>query len=527
MAKAAIFRAIEAQREAVNRNEKAVLRQLAKLWVPSYRYLQDQFLAVTALIKAKQDAGEPVAVEYLYSQQRYRTMMAEARRAISQYNRAVQQVITGAEADAAEIGAANGQQLISITEPTAPAWTRVNKREARIMSGMLSEPSPLSELLNKSWPETRDRIDQQLMIGISTGQGSNWIAQRMMEAAEIPEQRALLIARTEVNRAYRQANVEAMRSTRVTRGFRRMCYKPTACLACLMLDGEFYPVDSDPCDHPNGKCSFVPVTPHYDPLDDPEWQTGREWLEEQDEETQRRILGPARFDLWKQQGVDPRNMVYIKPNDVWGGSPAVRTLEELGFGYRGKFISYPTEHGTINKSREITPTSVNWDVILSPEWHEKFKSITDNEQINETLYQKALDILNHRQNTIFEDMHLIDSKTGKVVGSQTHSTTTDHSVPYNKSLTTAMEKYPGRLISIHNHATNLPPTGSDFRSNFERKYLSGVVICHNGDIYVYNCDDDKLSRGRVDFILNNYPESQWAQLFEELSGKYRISWQKR
>ena len=60
-----------------------------------------------------------------------------------------------------------------------------------------------------------------------------------------------------------------------------------------------------------------------------------------------------------------------------------------------------------------------------------------------------------------------------------------------------------------------------------RHYLAGVVVCHNGDIYVYNSKDKNLSRERVDFILNNFPENQWEELFDELSGKYKITWQKK
>ena len=109
-----------------------------------------------------------------------------------------------------------------------------------------------------------------------------------------------------------------------------------------MLDGEFYSVDEEPCDHPNGKCSFVPVTRQFDPINSPDWQSGSDWFLEQDEETQHKLMGPGRFDLWKSGGVDPRDMVYIKPNDIWGGSPAMRTIEQIkesstGLGYRGIF----------------------------------------------------------------------------------------------------------------------------------------------------------------------------------------------
>ena len=193
----------------------------------------------------------------------------------------------------------------------------------------------------------KEGMEQALITGISTGQGSRWIAQQMMNAANIPEERALLIARTEVNRAYRQANWERQRDSRAVIGYRRMCYKPTACFACLMLDGEFYPKTQEPTDHPNGKCSFVPVSKHFDPANMEGWQKGSDWLMEQDEETQRRIMGAGCFDLWKNYGVDPKNMVYIKPNPIWGGSPAMRPLSKLITGYQGgnQLIDFPSAAG--------------------------------------------------------------------------------------------------------------------------------------------------------------------------------------
>ena len=151
----------------------------------------------------------------------------------------------------------------------------------------------------------------------------------MMEAVTIPEKRALTIARTEVNRAYREANLETMRESRAVIGYRRMCYPPTACFACLEMDGEFYEIGESFSDHPNGKCSAVPVTKHFDPINDPNWERGQQWFERQSPDTQRKIMGPGRYDLWKNEGVNPREMVYIKENPFWGGSPTVRTIENI------------------------------------------------------------------------------------------------------------------------------------------------------------------------------------------------------
>jgi hypothetical protein len=39
-------------------------------------------------------------------------------------------------------------------------------------------------------------------------------------------------------------------------GYRRLVYKPTACLACLMRDGEFFEVEEELSDHPAGKAEL-------------------------------------------------------------------------------------------------------------------------------------------------------------------------------------------------------------------------------------------------------------------------------
>ena len=122
-------------------------------------------------------------------------------------------------------------------------------------------------------------------------------------------------------------------------------------------------------------------------------------------------------------------------------------------------------------------------------------------------------------------MHLIAGKTGKVVASQTHSQT-PHLVDYNDEMKQAVKKYSGQLVTIHNHPNSLPPSGSDFASNYGRAYKLGVVVAHNGDIYVYNNNDEKFETGQIDFIVNKYPSLMWSEKHDELERVYRITWEK-
>lgn len=327
---AEIYDVIIAQRESIERGEQEMLRQLTRDWMPVQRLLQKRIEELIELIETKREEGELVSWSYVYALERYQVMMEEAQRAVESYNYAALGLITGTEADAVDLGVHNAEELVDIAEPTNPMWTRINKRETRIMSAMLSEPSPLNKLLNESWPIMHQGLNDVLLAGISAGMGANWIAKRMTEEANVPLKRAMTIARTEVNRAYRQANLETMRSSRTVKGYRRLCYKPTACFACLMMDGDYYDKMSDFSDHPNGKCSAVPVTKHFDPINDKDWMTGSDWFrKELAEEEQRSLMGAGRYEAWKKDGVDPKGMVYIKENRTWGGSPTVKTLAQI------------------------------------------------------------------------------------------------------------------------------------------------------------------------------------------------------
>ncbi len=345
MAEPEVVNVVREYRERIAENERDMLRRMARLWVEPYRYFEKQVNALTDEISKRRESGQPVYPDYVYSLERYKSMMEQAQKRIDQYNRSVLGLVTGEETEAAEIGHESAKEPVNLAEPDAPMWTRVNQREARIAAGMTADGSPLERLLAKSYDLTRERLEQTLVTGLAVGQGSGYIARQLMDAFEMPEQRAVLIARTEVNRVYRLANWETMKSSKAVKGYRRMCYPPTACFACLVLDGEFYPLNSAPCDHPNGKCSFVPVTEHYDPINAKNWKRGQDWLMEQDEATQRKIMGAGRFALWKNGEItDLRKFALVRENGTWGGSPALLRLENLGL---FDFIGTTAADGTV------------------------------------------------------------------------------------------------------------------------------------------------------------------------------------
>jgi hypothetical protein len=100
------------------------------------------------------------------------------------------------------------------------------------------------------------------------------------------------------------------------------------CAGCLAEDGTEYDNDVDFEAHPNCRCSLIAVCEGVDP---PEWTAGGDWFEEQDEETQRNILGPGRYELWQNGQVsDFRRFATHTQNETWGGAVVPTLLSALG-----------------------------------------------------------------------------------------------------------------------------------------------------------------------------------------------------
>lgn len=128
-------------------------------------------------------------------------------------------------------------------------------------------------------------------------------------------------------------------------------------------------------------------------------------------------------------------------------------------------------------------TAIDHKYINSGEYRRKFDNLTDNIVLNRNLYQSAKKMLVHRSGTDFEDMYWLDGSTGKVFNSITNMNVTSRVVyPQNY-----MDKHRDIInkVTIHNHPRSMPPSIGDYESAYRNGYSNGVVVCHNGTVYLY------------------------------------------
>ena len=185
------------------------------------------------------------------------------------------------------------------------------------------------------------------------------------------------------------------------------------------------------------------------------------------------------------------------------------------------------------KASRENSNRVDVKYINSKEYKDKFIGLTDNYEADQKLYKKAVDILLHRNGTEYEDLHLMLSTNGTVIGSQTHSKI-KLEVTANESIKQAVKKYgeSGDIIGVHNHPNNAPPSGGDFSSAIERNYKSGVVACHNGDLYVYTTGDKRITSKIYDLTVEKYEKMGYSnyeaynEALKQLKETFKIDWRK-
>ena len=88
------------------------------------------------------------------------------------------------------------------------------------------------------------------------------------------------------------------------------------------------------------------------------------------------------------------------------------------------------------------------------------------------------------------------------------------------------------MIGVHNHPTNILPTGSDFVAAGYRGYKFGIVVTHDGRIFKYSCGnipfmpetlDNRIEKYR-DIEYNLSEEEAHIKALNEFREEYGIEW---
>ena len=135
-------------------------------------------------------------------------------------------------------------------------------------------------------------------------------------------------------------------------------------------------------------------------------------------------------------------------------------------------------------------TVINRKVIESSDYRKRFNQVSDRTDVNRKAWQLAKEMLNHRSGTRYEDIAFIDYLSGKAKINKKYNkeSTAKPSKSMKKMLQVAELN---TIIAIHNHPGSSVPSIPDLRACIQRGYKKGIIVCHNGKVYIYSVNADK------------------------------------
>lgn len=321
-----VIRLMRSFKASLLAGERAQVQAMAARWQAVERRLSGQIDALALEMANIARDGGTVSRGMLFSQMRYGALLMQLTDELEGYTGYVERSIEDRQRQLARLGIRHGEQAIRAGGVQA-SFNRLPVAAVENLVGLAGNGSPLRSLLVASWPLSADRLTQELITGVALGYNPRKVARMMAQGMGASRDRMEVIARTEALRTYREANLESYKASGVVTSYARLAtHDSRVCAACLLAEGTRYELDEEMPEHPQGRCTLVPLV---DGLKEPTWQKGEAWLREQDVKTQASILGKGRFEAWQGGKFSLGELVTVRPNAVWGDSLQVTPLREL------------------------------------------------------------------------------------------------------------------------------------------------------------------------------------------------------
>lgn len=337
--------AVELFRSQVLSREHASLATLGQTYLDLYSRISFQLADLQKAVLQNTSSGKEVSVSSLAKDDRLKSLLNQLSGEMTRFVAFANQHISEQQMIAVSDAQVHSAELITLAQGRTPNGTQIpsnfsrfNPRTIPEIVGKLSEGSPLRELLDQIAPEAVSRARKAITESLVAGDNPKATARNLRAELNIPLTRALTIARTEVLGAYRNANLETYKANDdVVKGWEWSCeFSLRTCAMCIAMSGSFHPLDEPFGSHPNCRCSPVPVTKTWEELgftgipdSRPVLETGPEWFSRQPDSTQREILGPGKYELYKSGELKLSELVGYRDDPKWGPTRWERSLKDL------------------------------------------------------------------------------------------------------------------------------------------------------------------------------------------------------
>ena len=315
--------------------EAAQMQTMAKRWTGVENALEDRIVELTEDVAKRKEQGEIISEARMYRLQRYQRLVGQVQQEFGKYADWSEKDLSSYQRNSGVLGIDHAREAIQLTG-VGVAFDRLPYEAVENMVGVARNGQPLGELLKlrmvkdargQPLPGVFERLTSSLINGTALGRNPRDVAKDMRDDLSGGLAKALLIARTEGLRPYKEMSRAQYEASGVVSGHRRLsAHDGRVCGACLADEGTLYRVQDTVSDHPNGRCTSVPVVKG---MPEVEWLKGEDWLSAQPEGVQRSVLGGVRFEAWSQGLFNFKDLVRRSYSTTWGASISSASLRDL------------------------------------------------------------------------------------------------------------------------------------------------------------------------------------------------------
>lgn len=339
MPEPAVVEAMRQWKAGLLAEETSHMQVMARRWVTVEEALQGNIETLTYRMAEAKDAGQAVSESSLFRMDRYQRLVTQAQAEFERYADWAEDNITRQQSKMVGWSLEHAATAIDLTmdyHGVRVGFSRLPVEAATNIIGLAGDGKAVGDLLRRRMvrdenglplPGVAERLRRSLIDGTALGYNPRKTARMMRDDLAGGLQKALVIARSETMRPYRETTRAAYERSGVVESQQRIsAHDERVCAACIADDGAIYSLRYIISDHPQGRCTSIPVLRNLPPV---QWQAGESWFLTQDEGVQRAILGTDRLAAY-QEGIFNFDQLVRRTSDpVWGAGLTPAPLKDL------------------------------------------------------------------------------------------------------------------------------------------------------------------------------------------------------
>lgn len=279
---------IDRQKRTLVNRERDQQRDLTRRWLSIEDAVGGDVDALALEIQQRKADNLPISVGTLMTLDRFVRLLTRLRAQVAIFRAVAASSVTAEQRAYSDLGAVDAANVLRFMTGVEYRLTAI----ADDLIGRTLDGAPIASAFEDLERVALDGLTRSIVAdGATTTAG-------MMDGLTAALGVVFGVARNAQWDAYRGAQERQYDASGAVRGYLRYATKDAStCIACLASDGEFYATWGDFTKHRNCRCQLVPVMVNANAVD---WTRGADWFAQQTPTTQRTMLGPARFDLYRQ-----------------------------------------------------------------------------------------------------------------------------------------------------------------------------------------------------------------------------------